>query len=87
MWMQRLLTTLPVSEGTASEVRKDLEHKLIDCDALIVLYGETTLAWVEKQLLYCNKMAPKREKPFLTPGCVRRTARGETGGIDPDAEP
>jgi hypothetical protein len=64
----RLLATLPVSKGTAAEVRKDLEHKLVDCDALIVVYGEKTLAWVENQLLYCNKMAPRRDRPFLCLG-------------------
>ena len=55
----RLMVTLPVSEGKASELRQDLDHKLQDCDALIIVYGEKTLAWVENQLLYCNKMAPR----------------------------
>ena len=65
---ERLLATLPVSEGTATEVRENLEHKLVECDALIVVYGEKTLPWVEHQLVYCNKMAPRREKPFLRLG-------------------
>ena len=71
----RLLATLPVSEGTAAEVREDLEHKLVDCDALIVVYGEKTLAWVENQLLYCNKMAPQAGQALPPPGCVRWTAQ------------
>jgi hypothetical protein len=64
----RLLAALPISEGTASEVREDLEQKLVDCDALILVYGQTTLAWVDKQLLYCNRMVPQRERPLLTLG-------------------
>lgn len=64
----RLMVTLPMSEGKASELRKDLDHKLRDCDALIVVYGEKTLAWVENQLLYCNKTAPRRDRPFLRLG-------------------
>ena len=64
----RLMVTLPVSAGKASELRKDLDDKLRDCDALIVVYGEKTLAWVENQLLYCNKMAPRRDRPFLRLG-------------------
>jgi len=64
----RLMVTLPVSEGKASELRQDLDHKLQDCDALIIVYGEKTLAWVENQLLYCNKMAPRRDRPFLRLG-------------------
>ena len=65
---ERLLATLPVNEGTASEVREDLEQKLVDCDALIVVYGERTLGWVDKQLLYCNKIVPRRARPFLRLG-------------------
>lgn len=64
----RLLAALPVSEGTAAEVREDLEHKLVHCDALIVVYGQTTLGWVDRQLLYCNRMTPERQRPFLTLG-------------------
>jgi hypothetical protein len=65
---ERLLATLPVSNGTAAEVRQDLEQKLVECDALIVVYGEKTLTWVEHQLLYCNKIAPRRDRPFLRLG-------------------
>jgi len=65
---ERLIATLPVGEGTASELREDLEEKLIDCDALIVVYGEGTTAWVDRQLLYCNKMAPKRERSLRALG-------------------
>ncbi len=65
---ERLIATLPVSEGTASELREDLEEKLIDCDALIVVYGEGTTAWVDRQLLYCNKIAPKRKRSLRALG-------------------
>ena len=64
----RLFATLPISEGTAVEVREDLEQKLVDCDALILVYGQTTLAWVDKQLLYCNRMVPQRDRPILRLG-------------------
>ena len=59
-----IITTLPVGEGTSSEVREDLEDKLIDCDALIVVYGQTTLSWVDKQLLHCNRIVPRRDRPL-----------------------
>ena len=64
----RLLVTLPVSAGKAAELRQDLDHKLQNCDALIIVYGERTLTWVENQLLYCNKMTPKRDRPLLRLG-------------------
>jgi hypothetical protein len=38
----------------------DLEHKLLSCDALIVVYGEGTITWVDKQLLNYNKIASRR---------------------------
>jgi hypothetical protein len=61
----RLLAMLPVGEGTAAEVREDLEFKLTDCDALIVVYGQIGQAWVERQLLQYNRIAPNRERPVL----------------------
>ena len=77
----RLFATLPISEGTAAEVREDLEQKLVDCDALILVYGQITLAWVDKQLLYCNRLVPQAGQALSPPGCVRRTASGKTGDI------
>jgi hypothetical protein len=32
------------------------------------VYGQTTLAWVDKQLLYCNRLVPQRDRPFLRLG-------------------
>ena len=65
---KRLLATLPISKGTASEVRTDLKEKLLGCDALIVVYGDGTLAWVDKQLLYYNKIVPKRDRSLRALG-------------------
>ena len=59
----RLLITLPVGEGTAAEVREDLEFKLTDCDALIVVYGQIGPTWVERQLMQYNRIAPREEMP------------------------
>ena len=64
----RLMVTLPISAGKAAEVRQDLEHKLRACDALLLVYGAKTLAWVERQLVDCNRLAPTRERPFVALG-------------------
>jgi hypothetical protein len=61
---QRLAVTLPIHEGKAAEVRKDLQEKLLDCDALIVVYGESSVSWVDKQILNCNKILSKRSDAF-----------------------
>ena len=65
---KRLMVTLPIGAGKAGEIRADLNQKLQDCDALIVVYGDKTLAWVEKQLLHCNKIAAKRTDPLRALG-------------------
>ena len=58
------MVILPVSEGPAWEIREDLKKKLLSCDALILVYGMGTLAWVDMQLLNCKKITHKREQSF-----------------------
>lgn len=58
----RLTKFLPNSEGKAAEIRRDLEDKLRECDALIVVYGEAPLTWVDKQLLYYRRIIPERNR-------------------------
>jgi hypothetical protein len=64
----RLMVTLPLSTGRATEVRRDRARKLCACDALLLVYGAKTLAWVEEQLLDWNRLAPTRERPVLALG-------------------
>lgn len=51
---------LPLSTGEPSEIRKDLEANLVECDALIILYGEASVAWVREQMMQCRKALAKR---------------------------
>jgi hypothetical protein len=55
---------LPLHEGRPDEIRRDLEANLLDCDGLIVVYGEITEQWVREQLRQWRKMLYLREKPL-----------------------
>jgi hypothetical protein len=47
------------------EIRENLEDNLLCCDAVLVLYDSHTPAvWVHKQLLYCHRIAAKRDNPL-----------------------
>jgi hypothetical protein len=54
---------LQISETTkVDEVRKDLENNLINCDAIIVLYGASPAMWVREQLNFYRKTLKKRDQ-------------------------
>jgi hypothetical protein len=57
--------SLPVLEHLSpAEKRQDLEENLLDCDAVIVLYANTSVMWVREQLRYCRRMQGRRERPL-----------------------
>lgn len=55
---------MPMHEGRPDEVRQDLEANLLDCDGLIVVYGDITEQWVREQLRQWRKILYRREKPL-----------------------
>ena len=55
---------LPMEAGTPAEIREDLEDHLLDCKALIIVYGGTTVRWVRGQLLQCRKIISMRKRPL-----------------------
>jgi len=48
----------------ATEIRAHLEQNLLTCDAVLVLYDNTSIIWVNEQLLYCRRIQRKREEPI-----------------------
>ena len=56
---------LPLRRGRPSEIRRDMERKLIESDAIMVLYGVAPETWVHEQLLNYNKLAWKRDRPGI----------------------
>lgn len=59
---------LPLQSGQPAEIRKDLRGNLLDCDALIVIYGTTPTIWVREQLQLLRKVLPRREQPLKALG-------------------
>jgi serine/threonine protein kinase len=55
---------LPMHDGRPDEIRQDLEANLLDCDGLIVVYGEIPEQWVREQLRQWRKVLFRREKPL-----------------------
>jgi len=57
---------LEIAENTDPEtIRADLEENLLSCDAVLVIDdANTSLPWVRKQLLHCNRISSKREQSF-----------------------
>ena len=55
---------LPERRGTAAQIRRELERNLVDCDALIVVYGSSDRGWVDEQLRQCRKAISKRDRPL-----------------------
>ena len=55
---------LPLERGKPTEIRRDLERNLRECDALILVYGRISPTWVREQLLQCRKVSARRKSPF-----------------------
>ncbi len=58
-----LNSVLPMRRGgTAQEIRKDLERSIVNCDALMLVYG-SKLEWLRAQIFSYNKLKSRRERP------------------------
>jgi hypothetical protein len=55
---------LPVTSGKPEEIRQNIEDNIIECDGLLVIYGDGSAAWVQQQLRLYNKLTPRRERPI-----------------------
>jgi hypothetical protein len=53
----------PLFEGSAEEITKDLDASLVDCQALVLVYGKAAAPWVRAQLRRYSKMERLREAP------------------------
>jgi hypothetical protein len=49
--------------GSAEEIRMDIEESLIECAALVLVYGRTSPFWVRSQLRLFNKVKARRSCP------------------------
>lgn len=57
------MAMLPMWEGPPEAISTDLNENIIDCDALVLVYGAAESSWVRGQLKLYNKLKPKRADP------------------------
>jgi hypothetical protein len=55
---------VPILQGSSEDVRLDLEENIVECDALVMVYGETTPVWVRGQLRLYSKLKHRRRQPL-----------------------
>ncbi len=55
---------VPILQGSSEDVRLDLEENIVDCDALVMIYGEATPVWVRGQLRLYSKLKHRRRQPL-----------------------
>ncbi|MEA2906571.1 MAG: hypothetical protein QOI12_3958 [Alphaproteobacteria bacterium] len=60
---QEWMAAAPLFEGSADEITKDLDANLVDCGALMLVYGHADAPWVRAQLRRYNKIERLREAP------------------------
>lgn len=51
-------------EISASDIRQDIENNILNCDAVLILYEQTTSVWIREQLGTCRRLQRKRETPL-----------------------
>ncbi len=55
---------VPILQGSSEDVRLDLEENIVECDALVMVYGEATPVWVRGQLRLYSKLKHRRKQPL-----------------------
>jgi hypothetical protein len=61
-----LTSAIPILQGSSEDVRLDLEENIVECDALVMVYGEATPVWVRGQLRLYSKLKHRRKQPLKT---------------------
>jgi len=51
-------------EISSSDIRQDIENNILNCDAILILYEQTTSVWVREQLGNCRRLQRKRDTPL-----------------------
>jgi hypothetical protein len=59
----RIPVSLPAPGDFGEATRLDLEENLVECSALILVYGQATPVWVRGQLRLFNKLRGRRSNP------------------------
>ena len=52
----------PLYQGSASEIREDLEDNILECHYYILVYSQASVGWVRKQLMQYRKYDRQRKE-------------------------
>jgi hypothetical protein len=76
----------PLFEGSADDITKDLDANLVDCGALVLVYGHAAAPWVRAQLRRYSKLerlrqdSPRRKAILFAPPAPKSDI-GVSGGF------
>jgi hypothetical protein len=59
-----LMAAGPLYEGSADDITKDLDANLVDCETLLLVYGQAAVPWVRAQLRRLSKLERQRQEPL-----------------------
>ena len=59
-----LMAAGPLYEGSADDITKDLDANLVDCETLLLVYGQAAAPWVRAQLRRLSKLERQRQEPL-----------------------
>jgi hypothetical protein len=59
-----LMAAGPLYEGSADDITKDLDANLVDCETLLLVYGNAAAPWVRAQLRRLSKLERSRQEPL-----------------------
>ncbi|MDM8559559.1 hypothetical protein [Candidatus Parabeggiatoa sp. HSG14] len=61
-----MVCALPLDKGEPDELREYLEDNLLECNATLIIYGNSPKTWIVRQLRQVFKVvSQRREKPFV----------------------
>jgi hypothetical protein len=55
--------TIPLTNPGQGEFQDFLRENLLDCDAFVLLYGNATHVWADRNLRFFNKLRAQRNAP------------------------
>jgi hypothetical protein len=62
---------IPMFQTTSENYRENLKENLLDCEVLILVYGNAEPTWVQRQLKHFNKIRSERSKePRIHALCI-----------------
>ncbi len=57
------LASIPLDRGDETDLQSYLRENLIECDGLVMIYGDTSPVWATRSLRHFNKLRANRDAP------------------------